>query len=77
MQTAKLFMIGRRQAVRLPEGFRFEGKRVFIQRIGKSVILLPCEQTWDAVDEALDSFERGFRLTREQPKPDERETLLP
>ena len=31
-QTAKLFMNGRSQAVRLPKEFRFEGKEVLIRR---------------------------------------------
>jgi antitoxin VapB len=30
--TAKLFMNGRSQAVRLPAEFRFEGTEVFIER---------------------------------------------
>lgn len=30
--TAKLFMIGRSQAVRLPEAYRFESEEVFIRR---------------------------------------------
>ncbi|MCB1052231.1 MAG: AbrB/MazE/SpoVT family DNA-binding domain-containing protein [Acidobacteria bacterium] len=31
-QTAKLFINGRSQAVRLPAAFRFEGSEVFIRR---------------------------------------------
>lgn len=31
-KTAKLFMNGRSQAVRLPAEFRFEGKEVYIRR---------------------------------------------
>ena len=30
--TAKLFITGRSQAVRLPKAFRFEGQEVFIRR---------------------------------------------
>ena len=40
-QTAKLFMNGRSQAVRLPAGLRFEGSEVFISRAGEKVILSP------------------------------------
>lgn len=40
-QTAKLFMNGRSQAVRLPAEFRFEGKEVYIEREGDRVILRP------------------------------------
>jgi antitoxin VapB len=37
--TAKLFMHGRSQAVRLPKEFRFEGKEVRVSRAGDKVIL--------------------------------------
>ena len=33
-QTAKLFMNGRSQAVRLPAEFRFSGREVLIERQG-------------------------------------------
>jgi virulence-associated protein VagC len=39
--TAKLFRIGRRQAVRLPKEFRFEGTEVSVRREGASLILEP------------------------------------
>jgi antitoxin VapB len=39
--TAKLFMSGRSQAVRLPKEFRFEGTEVRISRVGDKVILEP------------------------------------
>lgn len=42
MQTAKLFLNGRSQAVRLPKAFRFEGiTEVLIERDGDRVILSP------------------------------------
>ena len=42
-QTAKVFMTGRSQAVRLPAEFRFNSKEVFIRRDEKTgeVILSP------------------------------------
>jgi antitoxin VapB len=39
--TAKLFMHGRSQAVRLPREFRMPGKEVTIRREGNKVILEP------------------------------------
>lgn len=39
--TAKLFMHGRSQAVRLPKEFRFEGSEVKVSKIGDKVILEP------------------------------------
>jgi len=42
--TAKLFMHGRSQAVRLPKEFRFEGTEVRVSRVGDKVILEPMEK---------------------------------
>jgi antitoxin VapB len=39
--TAKLFMHGRSQAVRLPKEFRFSGTEVRVSRVGDKVILEP------------------------------------
>jgi len=39
--TAKLFMHGRSQAVRLPKAFRFEGTEVRVSRDGDRVVLEP------------------------------------
>jgi antitoxin VapB len=41
--TAKLFMHGRSQAVRLPKEFRFKGTEVRVTRVGDKVILEPME----------------------------------
>jgi antitoxin VapB len=42
--TAKLFMSGRSQAVRLPKEFRFEGTEVRVSKVGDKVILEPIEK---------------------------------
>lgn len=52
MSTAKLFMHGRSQAVRLPKEFRFEGTEVRVSKVGDKVILEPI--TKPALD--LDKF---------------------
>ena len=42
--TAKLFMHGRSQAVRLPKEFRFEGTEVRVSKVGDKVILEPVDK---------------------------------
>ncbi|HEY0876842.1 MAG TPA: type II toxin-antitoxin system VapB family antitoxin [Zeimonas sp.] len=76
METAKLFINGRSQAVRLPKEFRFEGDEVFIKRIGDAVVLLP-RHGWGTLFAALDAFEPDFRLEREHAEQPERELLRP
>ncbi len=43
--TAKIFMHGRSQAVRLPKEFRMPGKEVRVSKVGDKVILEPLERT--------------------------------
>ena len=45
--TAKLFMNGRSQAVRLPKEFRFEGSEVFIRKQGNEVVLSGKPVSWE------------------------------
>ncbi len=40
-KTAKVFMNGRSQAVRLPAEFRFDCREVFIEKQGETVLLRP------------------------------------
>jgi antitoxin VapB len=66
--TAKLFMHGRSQAVRLPKAFRFVGDEVRVTRIGGRVILEPMDAAgvpWEAIDSVGD---RPFMAEgRDQP----------
>ena len=55
--TAKIFMNGRSQAIRLPAAFRFEEKEVFIRRDEKTgdLILSRRPENWDSFFLALES----------------------
>lgn len=73
METAKIFINGRSQAVRLPKDFRFSGNEVFIKKIGKMVILLPTDDPWSSLVRSLDRFTDDFMERRNQPQQDPRE----
>jgi len=73
MDIAKLFTSGRSQAVRLPKAYRFHGEEVIVKRFGSGVLLLPVENPWVSLREALDEFEPGFTIEREQPEQQARE----
>jgi len=60
MQSAKLFINGRSQAVRLPKEFQFSGKDVFIQKVGDAVILLPHDKSWEVFLHGLNYFTDDF-----------------
>ncbi len=78
MNVAKLFTHGGSQAVRLPKEFRFEGTEVHVRRVGDEVVLsaLPAADLQAMLD-ALDGFEPGVRLEREQPAQQRRVAIEP
>ncbi len=77
MRTAKLFLNGRSQAVRLPKDFRFDGDEVYIKRVGDAVVLLPRKEGWGTLEKALAAFEPGFVLERSQPEQQKRQAFAP
>jgi len=77
MDTAKLFINGRSQAVRLPKPYRFEGDEVFIKRTKEGVLLIPKDNSvWDVWEKNLRKYKRPFMTKRSQPEAQqEREGL--
>jgi len=73
MKTAKLFMNGQSQAVRLPKEFRFEDDHVFIKKSGNVIVLIPAKNSWDTLIQSLDKFSDDFMAERKQPKEQKRE----
>lgn len=76
METAKLFMSGRSQAVRLPKAYRVAGTEVFIKRVGNAIVLIPESDPWGTLFESLDMFEPGFKIEREQPALQQRRAVV-
>ena len=56
--TAKIFMHGRSQAVRLPKEFRLPGKEVRVSRLGQGVLLEPIERSAGDIRAILDELDR-------------------
>jgi len=75
--TAKLFMNGRSQAVRLPREFRFDGEEVRIRHMGRGVLLEPMgfdvEQWFAELDRFSD--EPFMPEGRDQPPMPERDVF--
>lgn len=76
MKTAKVFMTGRSQAIRLPKEFRFKEKEVGISKMGDLVMLFPKKKAWDIFEQSLEMFPEDFMKDRNQPRrPDRRKAL--
>ena len=75
MKTAKIFFFFLIQVVRLLKEFRFSGTDVYINKIGKIVILIPKEDPWSVLANSLDQFSDDFMEDRNQPPQNSRERI--
>ena len=74
MSTAKVFMTGRSQAIRLPKEFRFDGTEVEIFRRGDEVILREKPVTAERLFKLLAQMPNDFFAEeRVDEPPQERE----
>lgn len=72
-KTAKLFMNGQSQAVRLPAEFRFLGREVFIEKQGDKVILRPKPIGWDDFFAGPSEVPDDFLAERIDTPPEEKD----
>ena len=75
METAKIFMNGRSEAVRLPKNCRFGSKEILIKKVGDLVMLIPKEKAWDVFMDGLNGFSDDFMNERPNEKPQKRPAL--
>jgi antitoxin VapB len=69
MDTGKLFMNGRSQAVRLPKKYRFEGNEVLIKKTDAGVLLIPkTKSQWEVWKSNLMKYDSPFMEKRNQPE---------
>jgi len=66
-QTAKLFMNGRSQAVRLPINCRFESDEVYITKDPKTgdVLLSEKPNSWDGLFKMIESLHNNESIERD------------
>jgi len=78
-QTAKLFINGRSQAVRLPKAFRFDGTEVFIRKDPATgdVVLSPKPKDWASFFAAYDPADIPDDFMRPEDRQQEPATRDP
>lgn len=67
MATAKVFMSGRSQAIRLPKEFRVDASELAIRKEGNSLVLTPINGDWARFFSLLQDFEKVDLIERNQP----------
>jgi antitoxin VapB len=73
IKTAKVFMNGRSQALRLPKEFRFDTDEVYIIKQGDNLIISPKRPTWDDFFATPSAFDDDFLDDRQDDLAQERE----
>jgi antitoxin VapB len=72
IQTAKVFMNGRSQAVGLPKEFRVDTDEVYIYKQGENLIISPKKPTWDDFFDTTSVFDDDFLKDRQDDFPQEK-----
>ena len=75
MDTAKVFVNGRSQAVRLPKEYRFDENDVFIKKIDDVVMLIPRNKLWKTFRNSFSKFSDDLLLERDNGTPQKRDIL--
>ncbi len=75
MKTAKLFMSGNSQAVRLPKSYRFSGDEVAIKPLGIAVVPLPTGDPRQVMFDALRELPEDIHIERARPPVQDREAV--
>ena len=73
MAVAKVFRIGRSQAIRLPKEFRVDADTVYLKRTGEGFLVItkdPWEIFFEGVEQLSDKFLGSGRM---QPKLESRD----
>ncbi len=73
IQTAKIFMNGRSQAVRLPKAYRFDTDEVYITKQGDNLIISPKKPNWDEFFDLKSVFDEDFLSNHADNPPQERD----
>jgi len=74
-QTAKVFINGRSQAVRLPKEFRFNTTEVYIRKVGDDVVISEKKPTWRDFFQRKSAFDNDYLADRDNDFPQERESF--
>lgn len=65
LETAKIFINGRSQAVRIPKAYRFDGNEVYIKKTLEGVLLIPQDRSlWEVWEKNLMKYDEPFMPER-------------
>jgi antitoxin VapB len=76
MEIAELFEDGQNRSVKLPKELFPNEDKVYINKIGNAVVLIPYHDPWKSLFDSLDEFSDDFMENRKQPQQQPRESIF-
>jgi antitoxin VapB len=76
MEIAELFEDGQNRSVNLPKELFPDEDKVYINKIGNAVVLIPYHDPWKSLFDSLDEFSDDFMENRDQPQQQSRESIF-
>jgi len=76
MNVAEIVQDGKNQVVKLPEEFSFNDDKVYVNKVGNALVLIPYHDPWRPLFDSLNKFSDDFMENREQPEEQVREKLF-
>ena len=71
--TARLFVNGRSQSVRIPRAYQFEGvDEVILRKEGDALIILPARKSWESFADEVERADADFMAERPDLMEDDR-----
>lgn len=65
MNKTQLISEGNQQLIVLPENYHFQGKEVYLKKIGDNIVIIS-ENPWQEFWQSLDQFSEDFMEVREE-----------
>ena len=76
MEIVELFEDGQNRSVKLPKELFPDEDKVYINKIGNAVVLIPYHDPWKSLFDSLDEFSDDFMEDRRQPPQQYRESVF-
>jgi antitoxin VapB len=76
MEIAEILEDGQNRSVKLPKELFPDENKVYINKIGNAVVLIPYHDPWKSLFDSLDEFSDDFMENREQPQQQPRESVF-
>ncbi len=76
MTVAEISQDGQNRSIKLPGEILPGEEKVYINKIGNAVVLIPCHAPWNSLLDSLDEFSDDFMEHRAQPEEQTRENIF-